>query len=186
MATLADKPGYRKMTVEEFLELAIEGRAELEDGVLYMMAGGSVRHAAIGGNIYLALGNKLRGSRCRPFGPDLGVQTGAATVRLPDVSVYCGVDWAERSSEKLLGEPTVVVEVLSPSTSLFDQNTKLGEYRDLQAVQAIVFVDGDAERCRLVERTGPEAWSDRWLAQGEDLPLACLSATLTHSDIFAA
>jgi hypothetical protein len=69
---------------------------------------------------------------------------------------------------------------------LFDQNTKLGEYRDLQAVQAIVFVDGDAERCRLVERTGPEAWSDRWLAQGEDLPLACLSATLTHSDIFAS
>lgn len=186
MATLADKPAYRAMTVGEFLELEIEGRAELEDGVLYMMAGGSFRHAAVVANILAALSQKLRGSGCRPLGSDFAVRTGPATLRLPDVSVYRGFGaGGERNEAKLLGDPKVIFEVLSPSTSKLDQNVKLFEYQVLEGVAAIVFVDPDAEICRLAARTGPAGWSDRWLEKGGELPLTCLDLILSSDEMFA-
>lgn len=183
---LKSNPAFRQMTVEEFLELPIEGRAELEDGVLYMMGGGSPLHAAITANIIVVLGTKLRGSGCRPMSPDMVVRTGPASLRMPDASVYCRSDWGDLDSgTRLLGDPKAVFEVLSPSTSKYDQEVKLHEYRGLAGLEAVVLVDPDGERVRLVERTGPEAWSDRWLDRGADVPLAALGISLSHADVFA-
>lgn len=183
---LKSNPAFRQMTVEEFLELPIEGRAELEDGVLYMMGGGSPLHAAITANIIVVLGTKLRGSGCRPMSPDMVVRTGPASLRMPDASVYCRSDWGDLdSATRLLGDPKAVFEVLSPSTSKYDQEVKLHEYRGLAGLEAVVLVDPDGERVRLVERTGPEAWSDRWLDRGADVPLAALGISLSHADVFA-
>lgn len=123
-------PAYRQITVEEFLELPFEGRAELDDGVLHMMAGGSNDHATLTGNIFSALRERLRGSGCRVFGPDFAVRTSPATVRLPDSSIYCRLqDRAEARRAKLLGDPKLVVEVLSLSTRRLDETVKLQEYR---------------------------------------------------------
>ena len=58
---LKRNPAYRQMMVEEFLELSIEGRAELEDRIIYIMGGGSPLHAAVIANIVAALRVKLRG-----------------------------------------------------------------------------------------------------------------------------
>lgn len=186
VTSLAQNPAYRQMTVEEFLELEIEGRAELEDGVLYMMAGGSLRHAEISANILIALGAKLRGSGCRPFGPDLAVRTGPTSLRLPDVSVYCDLPSdTEARRSKLVGDPRVVVEVLSPSTRKLDLEIKANEYRALPGVDAILFVDPETRRVRLLKRTGPEAWADAWLAEGCAVPLRTLEISLSSDEIFA-
>lgn len=186
MASVAHRPAYRQMTAEEFLELPIEGRAELEDGVLYMMAGGSPFHAAIGANILVALGTKLRGSGCRPMSSDMVITTGPATVRMPDATVYCNVPTAElQDAARLPDDPKVIFEVLSPSTRKLDLEVKLPEYRTLQGVDAIVFVDPDTRRVRLVERTGPEAWADAWLPEGAAVPLRTIAISLSHDDIFA-
>lgn len=186
MASVVHNPAYRQMSVEEFLELEIEGRAELEDGVLYMMAGGSLDHAAVSGNILIALGNKLRGSGCRPFGPDFAVRTGPSTVRLPDASVYCGFTGTpEERRAKLFGDPRLVVEVLSPSTRRLDEGAKLVEYRALAGLDAVLLVDPEIERVRLVERTAPESWTDRWLPSGAEIPLEALDISLTAVEIFA-
>jgi Uma2 family endonuclease len=183
---LKSNPAFRQMTVEEFLELPIEGRAELEEGVLYMMGGGSPLHAAITVNISSTLRAKLRGSGCRPMSPDMVVRTGPASLRMPDASVYCRSDWSELDSQTpLLGDPKVVFEVLSPSTGTYDQEVKLNEYRALAGLEAAVFVDPEGERVRVVERTGPEAWSDQWLERGADVSLSSLAVSLSHGDIFA-
>jgi Uma2 family endonuclease len=183
---LPAKPAYRQMSVEEFLSIEIEGRAELIDGMFYMMAGGSLDHAIVSGNILASLHAKLRGSGCRPFGPDFGVRTGPASVRLPDASVYCGLSFdAEQRRAKLAGDPKLIVEVFSPSTRSEDEKHKLPEYQALPGLDVILFIDPEAERVRLVERTGPESWTDQWLAKGADVPLRALDVTLTAQDIFA-
>ena len=185
MPSRAIDPPYRRMTVTEFLDLEIEGRAELDDGQLFMMAGGSVAHAAVTVNLTVALANRLRGSGCRPMSPDLCVKTGPDTVRMADVSVYCSPQiTAEQGRAKLLGDPKAVFEVLSPSTRNHDQRTKLAEYQALGGCDLIVFVDPDAERVRVVERTGPEAWSDRWLDRGAEVVLAPLDVTMSADDVF--
>lgn len=120
---LKSNPAYRQMTAEEFLEAELEGRAELDGGVLYMMAGGSYQHATICANILTALRNKLRGSACRALGPDFAVRTGPATLRLPDASNYFGLSQGEQERRaKLLGDPKIVFR----SSVAFDAQAGFG------------------------------------------------------------
>lgn len=187
MATaVALDPAYRRISVEEFLAIDFgDAKAELEDGLIYMMAGGDELHAAIAANLIVALGTRLRGTGCRPYGSDFATRTGERSIRYPDVSVYCRPRSETTKGGKLLGDPQVVVEVLSPSTVSLDQGTKLPEYRALPGVREIVIVDGRAERVRVVRRTGAEGWADDWLPHGADLELPSLGLTIHHAEIFA-
>ncbi len=187
MATLALDPAYRRVSVEEFLDMDFgDAKAELEDGLIYMMAGGSEQHARIAANLVIALGVRLRGSGCRPYGSDLAARTGERTIRFPDVSVHCN-DPANsgKDKEKLLGDPRVVVEVLSLSTSTKDQKEKVEEYKALSGTSEVVLVDPDRERVRRVHRTADGVWHDGWLPEGSDLHIPSLDITIPHAEIFA-
>jgi Uma2 family endonuclease len=187
MTAVALDPAYRRISVEEFLDMDFGGaKAELEDGLIYMMAGGSEMHARVAANIMIYLGSRLRGSGCRPYGSDFATRTAERTIRFPDVTVYCNDPSAPGNERKqLLGDPQVVVEILSPSTSSYDQKIKLEEYRALAGVQEIVLVDPQTERVRLVRRTGVAGWIDDWLDAGTDLILPSLDLTIPHAEIFA-
>lgn len=161
-------------------------KAELEDGLIYIMASGSEEDARVSANLLAYLHRALRGSGCRPYGSNFATRTDQRTVRLPDVSIYCNNPGApENARKKLLGDPHVVFEVLSPSTSSHDQKVKLLEYRALAGVQAIVMVDTSGERVRIVRRVVGDDWADTWLAAGSDVSLPSLGLTLPHAEIFA-
>jgi Uma2 family endonuclease len=187
MASLALDPAYRRISVEEFLALDLgDAKAELDDGLIYMMAGGTAAHARIAINMIVYLRVALRGSGCRPFGSDLAMRTGERTVRFPDVSIYCDLPTTSASDQlTLLGDPKVVVEVLSPSTTTHDHKTKLEEYRGCCGVMDIALVDPQAERVRLVSRTGSNSWTDRWIEADQDLPIPSLGLVIPHTEIFA-
>lgn len=180
-------PAYRRLEIDEFLAIDFgDAKAELDDGLIFMMAGGNARHAQIAGNMFAWLHQRLRGSGCLPFNSDFAVRTGPASIRYPDVSVYCGNPGDPANHEKLLlGDPKVVIEVLSRSTADNDHEVKLPEYRTLPGVDAIVLIDGDRERIRLVRRTGPAGWADDWLDDVIDVTLPSLGVTIPRSEIFA-
>lgn len=174
------------LTAEEFLEIEFpsDTKAELDNGVIRMMAGGTVKHAEVQANLLSLLRTKLRGSGCKPFGPDLGVKTSEIAIRYPDVTVLCG-DRSGDGDAKAVEDPRAVVEVLSPSTRAMDLGTKLLEYRAISSLTTVLFVDPATETVRLIERTGPGAWTDQDFAPGHDVPLADLGINLPHSEIFA-
>lgn len=100
--------------------------------------------------------------------------------------MYCDVaSGPESDSRKLLGDPELIVEVLSPSTAKHDQTVKAEEYRALAGLNAIMFVDSESERVRLLRRTGPGGWADDWLPEGSAVELPTLGVTLPHAEIFA-
>ena len=187
MNALALDPAYRRASVAEFLEMDFgDAKAELENGLIFMMTGGDFAHARIAANLIFALRFRLRGTGCLPVGSDFALRTGEATIRYPDVAVHCSAPGAsENDRKKLLGDPVAVFEVLSPSTASYDARIKLPEYRELAGVRDIVLVDAAAERIRLVTRTGPEDWTDRALPPGADLPLASLGISIPHAEVFA-
>lgn len=187
MARVALDPAYRRISVREFLDMDFCGaRAELDDGLIYMLVGSTARQAAIAVNIGVALGARLRGTDHIALGSNFAVRTGEASIRLPHVSVYRRPPRDPANDRKRpLGDPKVVFEVLSPSTASLDQHTKLGEYQALPGLAGIVFVDPETERARIVRRTGPESWTDDWTAPGEDVALPPLDLTLPHAEIFA-
>ena len=186
MASLFAPPHPRLLTVEEFLQIDFGPglKAELDRGVIVMMAGGTRDHARIQGNLIRFLGNALRGTGCRPYGSDMKVRTHEMSVRYPDVTIDCGAP-GDTGEDEFLRAPRVIVEVLSPSTRDKDAGVKLDEYRSLPTVETIMLVDPQAERCRVVQRIGPGAWSDIMHATPADIELLTLRLILPHDEIFA-
>jgi Uma2 family endonuclease len=132
----------KPMSLAEFLEW--EERQELRyefDGVEPVaMTGGSVGHATIQANLAVALGGKLRGTACRFYGSDLKVQVANDHIRYPDGMIACSP--ADRTA-KVVRDPVVIFEVLSPSTAAQDRIVKAREYQATPSVQRYVMLEQD-------------------------------------------
>ena len=174
----------RLLTVAEFLEIQFPDgvKAELDKGVIRLMGGGSTGHARVQMNLYRFLGNALRGSGCRPYGSDAAIET-AESLRYPDLTIACGPQNDEDG--KVLAEPRVIMEVLSPGTRGHDETDKLAEYLALPSVETVVLVDPLIERVRIVQRLGPDEWNDRRHPAPADVALPSLGITIPHGEIFA-
>jgi Uma2 family endonuclease len=184
MATAA----RRLLTVDEFLELDIElegvPRIELDNGVIWAMAGGSAAHNRVQRNVLSALANRLRGSGCSPYGSDMGVRAHDLSLRYPDVAVFCGRDGPENDKLKQFDDPKLIVEILSPSTRRKDEDVKLPEYRSISSLDAILYIDPDAETVHLSARTVGGGWRDYDIENDQDVELTALGIKLTRGEIF--
>src|SRR5271165_7534006 len=130
----------KPMSLAEFLEW--EERQELRyefDGVEpFAMTGGSLRHAAIQRNLAMAIGSRLRGKPCQFFGSDLKIQAAESSSRYPDGMVLCSdMD----PSLKIVRNPVVIFEVLSPSTADNDRIVKAREYQATPSVKRYVMLE---------------------------------------------
>lgn len=134
-------------------------RHEFLDGVMWAMAGGSPEHARIAVNVSTLLSNQLAGRSCSVFSSDLRMRvkaTGLATY--PDVTVVCGsleLDPEDPRKQTVLN-PTLIVEILSPSTEEYDRGEKLAHYRQVDSLHAVVLVAHDAQRIDVWSRDGTE------------------------------
>ena len=99
---------------------------------------------------------QLRGRRCRPTTADTAVLTIGGNVRYPDVVVDCGQrnDQAMRATT-----PTLVIEVLSQSTRLFDSHKKVNEYKSHPDIKYILLVDTD-NACSLLHYREGDGWQE--------------------------
>ena len=181
------------LTVDEFLAIqwdSSDTKAELDNGVIRiirMMAGGTADHSRVQGNIFASLFEKLRGTNCRPHGPDMAVLVDEYSVRYPDASVFCGRNRPDDGKRKAFDDPKLVVEVLSPGTRDHDFDIKLAEYREIASLEAILYVDPDpnTETIQLFTRTKGEEWHDAKIPTNNDVSLPSLLISLTWAEIFA-
>ena len=183
MATQADQ---RLLTADEFLRIIFEpdAKPELDEGIVRMMTGGTLAHSRVQGNVLMWLRQQLRGSGCRPYGPDVAVQTGELSVRYPDIVVDCtgpGID----DDELLARTPRVVIEVLSPGTAHKDQEVKLREYRGLPSVDTVVLIDPRTELVQVLQRDNAGKWPVVPLVERGDLSLPSLHLVVPRSEVFA-
>lgn len=135
------------VTPEEYLEQErkAETKSEYMSGEVIAMSGASLVHTTIVGNIVEGLGPVLRKRGCRAHSNDLRVQiqrTGAYVY--PDVVIVCGQPRLADSHLDTLLNPTVIIEVRSPSTSDYDSGPKWAHYRRLESLAAYVMVAQDA------------------------------------------
>ena len=117
------------VTREEYLrrEQAAESRHAFHDGEIFAMAGGSSLHAVISSNALAAISRALSASPCAAASPDLRIRIDAENLTYADATViYPPVQQAPDDPHSITN-PTVVVEVLSPSTAAWDRGgTKHG------------------------------------------------------------
>lgn len=151
----------KPLTLEEFLawEAGQEDRWEFDGIQPVAMTGASIDHARMVTRVILALGPRLR-QGCEVLAHDLKVVANGR-VRYPDLVVVCGPVAANAADVA----PVVILEVLSPSTSLVDLRVKALEYAEHPAVQAYVTLDPATPRA--VMRRRASGWREE-VAEGRD------------------
>ncbi|HUK89991.1 MAG TPA: Uma2 family endonuclease [Blastocatellia bacterium] len=127
-------------TVGEYLELerTSEERHEFLDGQIYAMAGESIAHGDICTNLVAELRPQLRGTACRVLSKDIKIRSGPAPgsrhssrglFSYPDVVIVCEEPQFHDEYQDVVLNPTVIIEVLSPSTEAFDRGEKWFRYQ---------------------------------------------------------
>lgn len=179
------KPLQRPWTVDEFFVWAERqpDRYELENGFpLRMMAGAKNSHDDIVVNVLAELRSQLRGSGCRPFTGDGAVETYPGQIRRPDVGVDCG----RRDPEGYKSDaPRLVLEVLSPSTRDIDSIGKLAEYKAVDSLEYILFVEPNEPFVIIWSRGENRAWLEtRVTSLDAKLDLPALPAVLDMRAIY--
>jgi len=127
----------KKVSYEEYMELveSSDQRYELIDGEIYLLASPSFTHQVVVNELTGHFYNYFKGKPCRSLTAPLDIRLfGYATkfeedpnVVQPDVVVICDEDKVNENN-KYEGIPTLVVEVLSPSTKTKDLVAKLNLY----------------------------------------------------------
>lgn len=122
-------------------------RHEYVNGDIFAMAGAFKSHGTITGNMALLLRSHLRGKPCRTWPSDMKVQVSASSAYYyPDVVVTCSPeDLRADSPQNFVSAPSLVVEVLSPSTEKLDRREKWFAYRQLASLQEYVLVDQERQ-----------------------------------------
>lgn len=139
--------GKRKYTIEEYLEMenASDEKHEYYQGEIFAMSGAKLTHIQIVMNVSTTLKVKLRGRPCQPFGSDLRVHIPKNTLfTYPDISVICGNPETRNNDEYNALNPTVIIELLSPSTKSYDRGQKFNLYRDIPTLKEYILIDSES------------------------------------------
>jgi Uma2 family endonuclease len=124
-----------------------EGRWELIEGIPYAMSPApSPRHQWISANIKYELKDAIKKTNCRHCRvyDFIDFLASADTVLQPDALVVCG----DINKQFLDFPPALVVEILSPATSLKDRNNKFYIYES-HKIPYYLIVDPETERTDL-------------------------------------
>jgi len=168
------------LTAAEYLERerAAETKSEFLDGEVFPMAGASREHNLIEINIAALLHQQLRDRDCEVYGSDMRVKvTPTGLYTYPDVSVVCGVPQFEDVEVDTLLNPTLIVEILSESTEVYDRGEKSAHYRRLPSCTDYLLVAQDRYHIEHFSRTEDGGWLLRE-AIGSDVVLEIPSLDL--------
>ncbi len=117
-------------------------RHEYFDGEIFVMSGGSPNHETIVLNLAAAFHAALRGSSCRAFGSNMRIRTPSGLYTYPDASIVCGtLDVVRIQGMDTVGNPVVLVEVLSQSTVDYDRGQKFELYRSIATLRDYVLIE---------------------------------------------
>ena len=168
------------MTAEQFLAWDGEQpeRWEFVGGEVFAMTGATVRHAAVTGNLYMALRQHLRGSPCRTIANEVKLRVQASDAYYyPDVMVTCSA--ADAQEPLIQREPLLLIEVLSKSTASYDRGAKFAAYRSLPSLREYLLIDPASRRCDLYRLGAEGFWVLRPFEAGQAVALESVAMTLS-------
>lgn len=182
------------MTVDQYLALdeATDAKYEFLDGYVFMlrppssdyddravdMAGGSINHAAICACMASLLYQALAGSPCMVYTSDARMQLTERQYLYPDVVVACG-----EQSGSMLVNPSVIIEVLSPSTEKRDRSAKFKTYKSLPTVQEYVLVGSEYKAIEVYRREG-RFWKEQHYYEGDLVELKSIGISFSFDEVY--
>ncbi len=178
----------QQMTLEEYLEFDYnaEGRYEYFDGEVIEMSGGSPEHSLLGNRIGYLLGNNLYPKGCLVYSSDVKIKVPTMPpYRYGDISALCGKPIYENlGKQRLLVNPTLIIEVLSPSTEKFDRDLKFKAYKSIESLREYLLVSQSQKFVTLYTKHNEKFWFQSEYVEGETLKLESLDCDLSIDEIY--
>jgi Uma2 family endonuclease len=180
--------GKKKYTIAEYLEseeAAIE-KHEYYQGEIFAMSGPKVPHNIIAVNILGGLTNKLKGKQCRPFNSDQRIHIEKNSLfTYPDISIICGEVLTLNNDEWNALNPTVIIEVLSPSTKNYDRGEKFKLYRDIPTLKEYILIDSETVNIEAFYINEHGNWElNEYKSMNETLQLKSVQISLELREIY--
>lgn len=156
---------------------------EFVRGEVFAMVGARRSHVAVTANIVSELRARFMGGPCVALMTDMMVRVDAADCNFyPDVVVTCHD--ADRTADRVLQHPVLVVEVLSDSTEAYDRGAKFEAYRKLPSLREYVLVDPDGKKIESFRLNEAGLWELHEFAAGSDVTFASVGATVPWDAVF--
>ena len=180
-------PTVPKVSVEEYfaLERTSEIRHEYVKGELIPMPGETPKHNRITGNFFVCFDREFEGRNCEVYMESIRLRVSPDQYRYPDILAVCGEAQFDTENPPCLLNPSVIIEVLSPSTQSIDRGEKLAEYRSIPTVTDYVIVAQNRVFVEHCVRENAVRWT---ITESTDLDaaltLASLDITISLREIY--
>ncbi len=184
-------------TEEQYLAMEREAdeRNEFIDGYIFRMAGESQEHGEIVANLGWILGSQLRGTPCRGRSGNSKIRTGPrpqfarsqkGMYSYPDFFVICGDLEFHDEFQDVITNPTVIFEVLSPSTESYDRGEKFFRYQNWSpTLKDYILISQASPTVEHFSRQSDGSWNYR-VHQGMDasVTIKSIKCKLTLAEVF--
>jgi Uma2 family endonuclease len=177
-----------RVTPEQYLALERKAafKSEYLDGHIMTMTGASRPHNLITANLIGEIRTQLRDRPCEVYGSDMRVYIDATGLyTYPDVVAVCGEPLLLDGELDTLLNPTMIVEVLSPSTEAYDRGRKFAHYRRLASLQEYVLVAQERVFVERYTRQGDDWLLTEWSHLDDVLRLTSIDCNVALSEIYA-
>jgi Uma2 family endonuclease len=186
MSTIPNEP--IRMSESDYLEFErqSEFKHEYINGEVFAMAGASDEHNLIVASLIRHIGNLVFGTNCKYYPSDTRVKVEATTsYHYPDVLVLCGEKKFAAGTFDTLVNPTVIFEVLSPSTEAYDRGKKFADYRKIASLQDYVLISQDEASIESYTREKSGKWTlTEYKGLEAKLELSSIGVTLALADVY--
>lgn len=174
-----------KWSEEEYLDMEDTSpiKHEFLDGHVYAMAGAKGPHNFVCHNVSAALHGLIRGGPCRGFNSDQRIHVaGKRFYTYPDGGVVCGapVYHPRGADQMVLTNPSLLFDVLSPSTEEYDRGTKLMLYRQIETLKDVLLIDPESRQVEHHHR-GARGWKSTTRKRGA---IRILGGSLEVAELF--
>ncbi|MBX3253620.1 MAG: Uma2 family endonuclease [Chitinophagaceae bacterium] len=181
-------PKYNYISPSEYLEAerSSEHKNEYYDGHIYAMSGASLKHNMIEANLVGNLFSFLEGRHCRVLPSNMRVSTPSSDAYMyPDVTIVCGEPQLEDNQFDTLLNPSVIIEILSPSTSGVDKGRKFFFYREIPSLQEYIMINSIKRYIIVARRQHDHSWIFENLASDSmELHIHTIGFSLTLQKIY--
>jgi Uma2 family endonuclease len=179
------------ITPEQYLEIErkSEYKREYHQGEMFAMAGAPESREDIAGNVFAAFHREFRGGRsgCRVFSSNTRLYIPATGLyTYADVVAVCGERrYQDGRVRDTLLNPTLIVEVLSPSTEAYDRGQKFDHYKSVDSVRQYLLIAVNRIHADLFTRQSDNLWTLVSAAHLEDsLDLESVGCKLSMADVY--
>lgn len=175
-------------TPEQYLALERQAshKSEYVNGGIFAMAGASKAHNQIAFNLAGELHSQLKNRPCLAYVNDLRVKVSATGLyAYPDVAALCSEPDFEDAQMDTLLNPSVIIEILSPSTEAYDRGDKFAHYRRLPSLMEYVLIAQDKVRVEYYIRQDRQWILTEMDRLNETLRLVLIECEISLREIYA-